>query len=151
LARDDRGKVVLPPVSQVGLVVADIEKAVDYYTSILGIGPFQIHDIALDDVMLHGRSVKTRFKMAAARSGQVEIELIQPVVSDNPYAEFLNSKGEGVHHLRFDVDDLDSIAAEWAEEGIEPFFGQEIPGVCKFAYFNTDKIGGMVVELIQWG
>ena len=147
----NKGKVVLPPVSHVALVVNDIEKAVEYYTSTLGIGPFQIHEIALEGVLLYGKPVETRLKVASTRSGQVEIELIQPVEGDNPYTEFLISKGEGLHHLAFKVGDLDGIAAEWAKEGIRPFFSQEYPGIAKFAYFNTDKIGGVIVELFQQG
>ncbi len=151
MAHHSGGTVQLPPVSHVALVVKDIEKTAEYYTSTLGIGPLEAQEVALDGVIFHGRPVKTRFKVASARSGQVEIEMIQPVEGDSPYAEFLNSKGEGLHHLAFDVDDLDSIAAEWAKEGIKPFFSQEFPGVAKFAYFNTDRLGGVVVELFQHG
>lgn len=150
MAKQQRPRVKLPPVEQIGIVVKDIEKTADYYTSTFGIGPFQIQDIALDDVMLYGRSVKTKFKIAFAHSGQVEIELIQPVEGDNPYIEFLSSRGEGLQHLRFRVDDLDGMLAELAEEGIEPTFYHRFSdfGIA-FAYLNTDKIGGVVFELIE--
>jgi len=71
------------------------------------------------------------------------------VEGKNIYTEFLDSKGEGLHHLGFLVDDLDAMLAELAKEGIEPVFHKGYPGRgVAFAYLNSDKVGGVMFELI---
>ena len=141
------GKVVLPPVSQVGIVVRDIEKATEYYTATFGIGPFSIREVDMDGVMLRGKPVSTKIKAAFAQSGPLQIEFIQPVEGENIYTEFLASKGEGLHHLGFRVDDMEGMLAALAKEGIEPVFHRNY-GFFAFAYLNTDKIGGVMFELL---
>jgi len=141
------GKVTLPPVSQVGIVVRDIERTAEYYTSTFGIGPFSIIDVDMEGVILRGKPISTKIKAAFAQSGPLQIEFIQPVEGDNIYTEFLASKGEGLHHLGFQVDDMDAMLAELAKEGIEPIFHHNY-GFMAFAYLNTDKIGGVIFELL---
>jgi len=141
------GKVKLPPVSQVGIVVRDIERTAEYYTSTFGIGPFSIIDVDMEGVILRGKPISTKIKAAFAQSGPLQIEFIQPVEGDNIYTEFLASKGEGLHHLGFQVDDMDAMLAELAKEGIEPIFHHNY-GFMAFAYLNTDKIGGVIFELL---
>jgi len=141
------GKVVLPPVSQVGIVVKDIERAAEYYTSTFGIGPFTIIDVDMEGVILQGKPIRLKIKAAFAQSGPLQIELIQPVEGENIYTEFLASKGEGLHHLAFQVDDLETMLAALAKKGIKPIFHHNY-GFGAFAYLNTDKIGGVMFELL---
>ena len=146
----NKGKVVMPPVSQIGIVVRDIEKTAEYYYSTFGIGPFSIQEVKLDGAMLRGKPTTTTIKVAFAQSGPVQVELIQSLDGENIYTEFLASRGEGLHHLGFQVDDLDGMLAEFAKEGIEPVFYQSFPGFgIPFAYLNTDKIGGVTYELLR--
>ena len=144
----NKGKVVLPPVSQVGIVVKDIEKTAEYYYTTFGIGPFSIQEVKMEGVMLRGRPITAKIKVAFAQSGPVQIEIIQPLEGENIYTEFLDSKGEGLHHLRFRVNDLDGIVAELAKQGIEPIFNLKMPRV-SVAYLDSDKIGGVIFELSQ--
>jgi methylmalonyl-CoA/ethylmalonyl-CoA epimerase len=142
-------RVKLPPVQQVCIVVEDMDRAIEYYRSIFGIGPFRVMDIDLEDVLQRGKPISTKIKVAFARSGPLQVELIQPVKGENIYTEFLDSKGEGLHHLGFRVDDLDAMLAELAKEGIEPVFYKAYPDAgAVFAYLNSDKIGGVMFELI---
>ncbi|MBM3132011.1 MAG: hypothetical protein FJZ95_03125 [Chloroflexi bacterium] len=142
--------VALPPVEQIGIVVKDIEKAVEYYTSTFGWGPFTIQEHAMKGPLYRGKPTDCRLKLAIARSGTIEIELIQVLEGETPHTEFLREKGEGLHHLRFRVDDLNAMLTELAREGIEPLWYQSLPkfGV-SFAYLDTDKIGGVIMELIE--
>jgi len=143
----DIGTGKLPPVSQVGIVVNDIEKTAEYYSSTFGIGPFSIVDVNMDGAILRGNPVKTTIKAGFAQSGPIQIELIQPVEGDNIYTEFLQSKGEGLHHLGFQVDDMQSLLAGFAERGIQPVFQRDF-GVMAFAYLDTDRVGGVMFELL---
>jgi len=150
MAKGQRPTVSLPPVNQICIVVKDIDRAVEYFSSIYGLGPFRTVDISLEGALLRGRRVNTKIKAAFTRSGPIQIELIQPVEGENIYTEFLESKGEGVHHLGFHVDNLDSMLAELAKEGIEPLFYHSLPQFgAAFAYVASDRIGGVIFELIE--
>jgi len=150
MAKQQKPRVKLPPVQQVCIVVKDIDRAIEYYTSTFGMGPFRIGDVDMEGVLLRGKPTSTKIKVALAESGPLQVELIQPVEGQNIYTEFLDSKGEGLHHLGFQVDDLDAILAELAKEGIEPVFYHSFPDLgIAFAYLNTDRIGGVIFELIE--
>ncbi len=142
-------KIKLPPVEQIGIVVKELDQAIDYYTSIFGWGPFQIRDLNLDGYTYRGKKGNCRLKLALYQSGSVEIELIQVLEGETPHTDFLKEKGEGLQHLRFRVDDLDETLAKLNEAGIQPIFHQRLaPGVA-FAYINSDKIGGIMFELFE--
>lgn len=140
--------IVLPPVSQVGIVVRDIEKTVALYYSTFGIGPFAIvPEVKFEGVILRGSPINAKIKVAFAQSGPLQIELIQPLEGENIYTEFLDTRGEGLHHLGFQVDDFDSMLAEFKSKDIEPVFWLNL-GWMAFAYLNTETIGGVMFELL---
>lgn len=150
MAKEQEPRVKLPPVDQIGIVVEDVDKAVEFYSSVFGWGPFEIREFDNRGFIYRGRPVDCRLKMGFVRSGSVEIELIQVLEGEAPYTDFLREKGEGLHHLRFQVDDLDGMVAELAREGIEPEFHKSFPELgIKFAYLSSDKIGGVIFELIE--
>jgi len=142
--------VKLPPVEQVGIVVKDIEKTIEFYESVLGLGPFKVYDYGEMEYTFRGRPARSRMKIAFAKSGPLEIELIQVLSGETPHSEFLAERGEGLHHLRFHVDDLDGMLAELAKEGIEPVWWKKLPELgISFAYLDSDKTGGVILELIE--
>jgi len=143
-------EVKLPPVSQVGIVVNDMDAAIDYYCSVFGWGPFKVAELEMKGVNYRGRSIDCRVKLARARHGEIEIELIQSLEGDTPYADFVREKGEGLHHLGIWVDDLHSTLAKLEKEGIHPVFHKYYPDInFGFAYLDSDRIGGVMLELIQ--
>ena len=150
MAKEQKPRVKLPPVQQACIVVKDIDRAIEYYTSTFGMGPFSVLDVDMEGVLLRGKPISAKIKVAFADSGPLQIELIQPVEGKSIYTEFLDSKGEGLHHLAFQVDDLDALLAELSKEGIEPIWHQRLPqfGIA-FAYLNTARIGGVIFELIE--
>jgi methylmalonyl-CoA/ethylmalonyl-CoA epimerase len=150
MTEEQEPRVKLPPVQQVGIVVEDMDKAVEHYASTFGIGPFRVIDGSMEGVLWRGKPINVKLKVAFARSGPLQVELIQPVGGKNIYTEFLESNGEGLHHLGFQVDDLEAMLVEFAKDGIQPIFHQSLPHLgIAFAYLNTDKIGGVIFELIE--
>lgn len=140
----------LPPVYQLGYVVRDIERACEFYEATYGVGPFQvIPEVIMDGAILRGQPIDTRIKVAFAKSDKVEIEFIQPLQGQNLYTEFLDAKGDGIHHLGFVVDDMNAWKAQFAARGFEPVFHRDM-GVMEFAYFDTSVVGGLMLELLQW-
>ena len=139
-------KLMLPPVSQVGIVVKDVAKSVKFYSSVLGIGPWTIRDYKVEGATLRGKTTNFEVRVGFAQSGQVQIELVQPLAGETPHAEFLRQEGEGLHHLCFYVENLEDKLAQLSRQGIKPFFyysGTE----ANFHYFDNIKMGGVMIEL----
>ena len=89
-------------IVQLSIVVRDIEKSMEEYWKILGIGPWDIYTFSQEtvrDFSLHGQPVKKPFEfmLAVATIGNMQCELIQPVEGSTPYESFLKEKGEGIH------------------------------------------------------
>ena len=141
--------VRLPPVEQIGIVVKDVDQAVEYFTSTFGWGPFKIREGEQKGFTYDGQTGDCRLKMAFARSGGVEIELIQVLEGETPHSDFLRRHGEGMQHLRFRVDDCDATVAALANEGVDPLWHQKFPGIAAFAYMKDDKTSGLTVELFE--
>ncbi len=140
----------LPPLSQVGIVVRDIDRTAAFYHSTFGIGPFGIiPEVKFEGALLRGRPATISIKVAFAQSGPVQIELIQPLEGESIYTEFLASKGEGLHHLGFEVDDFHAWLAHFKSKGIEPVFWHDM-GWMAFAYLGTDSVGGVIIELLWY-
>ncbi len=142
--------MTLPPVGQIGIVVQDVEKVAAYYHDVFGWGPFQIMEVDLSESTYNGKKSNGRLKVAFAQSGPVEIELIQVLEGQMPHSDFLSQKGEGLQHLRFQVDDLDAVLADLAKRDIHPIWYWSLPEMgMKFTYIDSDKIGGVMFELFE--
>lgn len=145
--KEIKEKLDLPTVTQVGVVVRDMDKAIAYY-EMLGLGPFVRPEISYTDVLYHGRTVSNAWLMGFCSLGQIEMELIQPVSGPTIYRDFLEMKGEGIHHLGFDVQDMDARLAKYQKMGIRVLQSGRTP-VGGFAYLDTLATGGVIFELIQ--
>ncbi len=147
---DQESGVKLPPVDHVGVVVKDVDKAIAFYQR-LGWGPFKVmEDVPMEGYTFKGKTQDCRLKLAFAKIGELELELIQVLEGETPHSEFLREKGEGLQHLRCTVDDVDGTIAELAKDGIEPVFSKKVEGMGTiFAYLNTDQVGGVMLELLN--
>jgi methylmalonyl-CoA/ethylmalonyl-CoA epimerase len=142
----EKPRVSLPALDQIGIVVKDVDKAVEYYSSVFGLGPFYVREVKLENTSYRGRLSGARLKLAFALSGPLEIELIQVLEGDTVHSEFLSQKGEGLHHLRFRVEGLNDALAQLAKDGIEPVWRN---GDGSVACVNSDKIGGVMFEIVE--
>jgi methylmalonyl-CoA/ethylmalonyl-CoA epimerase len=105
-----RAQLKLPPIDQVGFVVRDMEAALKLYEPLFG--PFSTMDSGEFEYDYRGEKDVSSLKLAFGRSGDVEIELIQWVSGRTPHKEFIDAGREGMHHLRFRVDNLDEKVGE---------------------------------------
>ncbi len=138
-----------PPTTHLGIVVKDIEKTVEYYTSMFDIGPLTIHELSLPKCMLYGKPAPSRFKVSRAKMGSVELELIQVLEGAELHAEFLRTKGEGLHHtgIRFDdFDTYDRLVTALYNRGLKSLLTSKEPGL-DIVYFDTRTAGGVIFEL----
>ena len=88
--------------------------------------------------------LKARFRFT--KIGPEPIELIAPVEGETLYKQFLETNGEGIQHVAFTVDDLDRETKKMREKGIPVILSDRRES---FAYFDTRKIGGIIIELMQ--
>jgi catechol 2,3-dioxygenase-like lactoylglutathione lyase family enzyme len=149
----ERKGMTLPPVSQIGVVVRDLKKAMEYYSRVFGIGPFQEFVFAPEKHWLRGRPMPIKLNIAMAQMGPVLLELIEPVEGDAPHRWFLEKKGEGLQHLGFFVDNYDEWKEYCKEQGIEVLMEAETYveglGQVRGAYMESDNPGGILFEFIE--
>jgi catechol 2,3-dioxygenase-like lactoylglutathione lyase family enzyme len=144
----------LPPLVQIGIVVRDVQKAVEYYTRVFGIGPWEIRDISLGPERCWVRGKPFTIKShpdAFAQLGPIQIELVQPP-EDGIHRWFLDEKGEGLHHLCFRVDNYDAWMDHLKQQGIEILMNvvfDHPEGPMRAAYVESDKTGGVLFEFIE--
>ena len=99
------------------------------------------------ETMLLKESGTKESKIAQMEAWGIRFELIQPVEGKSIFTEFLEKRGEGVHHLDYLVDDVDEATAVMAKKGFKPVFSGKYADGGAFAHFDTDKTGGTTVEL----
>ena len=134
----------------VGVVVRDIKKTIEYLEA-LGIGTFGMPDGSpyveeSFEGMLHGRPVEWKLRISYARVGNSELELLEPCGGESVHQEFLDSRGEGLHHIGYLVDDVPAEIAKLAEHGIE-VLTSGAGEAASFAYFETGAVGGIIIEV----
>ncbi len=121
------------------VVVRSIEAALPFHRDVLGLALEQVLDIEAD-----------RVRIAFLGVGESKVELVEPTDDTTGVARFLASKGEGVHHVCYEVADLAAALARMAGDGIElidraPRRGAEGP----VAFVHPRSGHGVLVELIE--
>jgi methylmalonyl-CoA epimerase len=82
--------------------------------------------------------------------GGVDIELLEPITSEGLNAEFLRDRGEGVHHMAFQVDNLDAAVAAAVEQGAQVILGPtEGARGKRIVFLAGDELGGTIIELLE--
>ena len=148
---DEPEKLKIQQVYQICVVVKDIRKAMEHYWKVLGIGPWQLYTFQppdLTDTMFRGKPEPFSMKLASARVGSLEWELIQPLEGQSAYREFLEQRGEGLHHVAVTVDDFDKTVAALEKQGIGILMSGKFRGAM-FVYMDTEKVLGTLTELCK--
>jgi len=143
-----RNALGLPEADQLCIVVKNLRETAAYYEAVLGIGPFVFPHIEYDEVTYRGKPSRGYWEMAFARLGAFELELACPVRPPSIYDDFLREHGEGLHHVGFDVKDLEEVLGKAETQGIAVLMrGRTRTG--GFAHLDTRRLGGTIFEIIQ--
>ena len=105
---------------QIALVVRDLEATMRTYVHEYGIGPWEIYEFNPDTVaemVKDGEPAEYALRIAVTMVGSVQWELIQPLDDRSMYAEFLATKGEGLHHVAVGVPSYERGARHHARQG----------------------------------
>jgi methylmalonyl-CoA/ethylmalonyl-CoA epimerase len=132
------------------VVVKDIQKSVDLYSKAFGLKFEEIAEHQLPpDVITRGKPTPYTMKVSFAQMGPVRLEMVQVVEGECIYTEFLREHGEGIHHLGFEVEDLEKEVAKAESQGLELICYLKMVGIMAFAHFDADKTSGVRIELVQ--
>jgi methylmalonyl-CoA/ethylmalonyl-CoA epimerase len=146
-------KLGLPPVNQIGVVVKDMNKAIEYYSSLFGIGTFTVYEFVPEKHWFMEEASYLKILMGKAQWGDIEWELLQPIEGKSLHKEFLETNGEGLHHLGFNIRNYDEMFDKFLEAGFKPVMRAEsyvetYKGFLKACYFDTRRVGGVLFEII---
>lgn len=127
-------------IEHIGIAVKDLDQANDLYEKILGVGHYKVEEV-------ESESVKTSF----FKVGESKIELLEGIGDDNAISKFIEKKGEGIHHIAFDVDDIVTEMNRLEKEGFvllneKPKHGADNKLVCFVHPKTTNKV---LIELCQ--
>lgn len=125
-------------VDHIGIAVRSLENSLPYYTDILGLKLIHIEEVDSEKV-----------RVAFIDSGNVKIELLQPIDETSTIHTFIEKRGEGIHHVAFGVKNIQERLDELKEKGIRLI--QEIPkrgaGGAEVAFIHPKSSGGVLYEL----
>jgi methylmalonyl-CoA/ethylmalonyl-CoA epimerase len=126
-------------INHVAIAVNDLDSSLFFWRDVLG--------LTLDHVE---QVPSQKAKVAFFPVGDSEIELVQPTDPESGVGKFLESRGPGIHHLCFEVDDIDASLAVMQEKGVQLINKEplELPGR-KLAFVHPKSTGGVLVELYQ--
>lgn len=145
----------IPRIHQIALVVRDLDAAMRAYWERFRIGPWAIFTFdptTVREMTYRGRQQDYAMRIAFARSGDVQVELIQSLRGPNLYEEHLQRHGEGLHHVGVPVPDLGEAIRQMEALGytlLQSGRGTGIAGDGGYAYFDTDGPLAAIVELIE--
>jgi catechol 2,3-dioxygenase-like lactoylglutathione lyase family enzyme len=150
--REEIPEPVFTDTLQVALVVRDLDAALHTFVYEYGVRPWRIMEMgpgAIDDLVHNDEPAEFSMRIALAKIGNVEWELIQPTDDKGPYAEFLATKGEGLHHIGMAVRDYDEALARLREKGHNALIGGVYQGI-RLSYMSTDRDLGAITEIFDF-
>jgi catechol 2,3-dioxygenase-like lactoylglutathione lyase family enzyme len=140
---------------QIGVVVKDLDKTIQLLTQVFGMGPFRTIDwppAGRTDIekFYYGQPGDFTARMAFTELGPVELELIQPVSGQSIWADFLEQHGGGIHHIRFNVTDMEPVVEYLAGQGIQVAqMGSGLRPGTQWANFDTEGTIGFTIEVMK--
>lgn len=142
-------------IAQVAFVVENLERIVEQYHRVFGIGPWHFYTYGkplVQRMSYRGRDADYQMRVALSYFGPMRVELIQPTRGPTIYHEFISRHGYGVQHFGLLVDDMQTALAEAAAAGYSVVMdgsGFGLDGDGHYAYLDTEDGLGVMYELIQ--
>ena len=141
-------------IGQVSTVVRDLEVAMKGYMQTAGIGPWNVYTNSAPPLrcIYRGHPANYKVRVAIARSDQLQMELIQYLEGESIHRDFLASGREGLEHVGVFVLDLSQALVPYKKMGIgilQQGAGLGMSGDGCYAYLDTEKMIGTILELIQ--
>lgn len=125
-------------ISHLGVAVRDLDESREFYRSVLG--------LESSEPIIGGEGT---IKVSMVHTGNTIIELLQPIGNDGVMAKFLEKKGEGFHHICYEVDDIQAEIASAKSKGLE-VLGEPKPGAEGLtAFLHPRDTHGILIEFVE--
>ncbi|MCP3176084.1 MAG: methylmalonyl-CoA epimerase [Desulfuromonadales bacterium] len=127
-------------INHIGIAVKSLESALPLYRDVMGMAFEGTEEVA-----------EQKVRVAFLAVGESRIELLEPTSEDSPVAKFLEKNGEGVHHLAYQVDNLDAVLADLAAQGVRLIDEKPRRGAhgTRIAFLHPKATGGVLTELCE--
>ncbi len=127
-------------IDHIGIAVKDIKKATETYSKVLNASPTKSETV-------ESEKVETVF----FQTGESKVELLGPTADDSVIAKYVEKKGEGIHHIAFEVDDIHAELARLRQEGFTVLNEKPKNGADNklVAFVHPKDNHGVLIELCQ--
>lgn len=131
---------MLKKINHIAIAVKNIEEAAGFYKDVMGLTLSGVEVVAAQ-----------KTKVGFFKIGESNIELVQPAEPDSPLVKFLEAKGQGIHHICFEVDDVEAEVKAYLEKGATMVDQKPRPGAhnSKVAFVHPKSSGGVLIELCE--
>jgi len=140
------------PITQVACVVRDLRASMEAYHRALGWGPWQVYEHkppVLHHTEYRGRPAEFTMLGAEVQAGPIVFELLQPLEGPSIYRDWLDERGEGLHHvavMRHTPEEATETKRRFADMGAEVMMGGRIGEAIEFFYLDTEPLLKIIVE-----
>ena len=133
---------MLTKINHIGIAVKSLEDSLPFYRDNLGMSFAGIEVVADQKV-----------RVAMLQVGESKIELLEPTADDSPVARFIEKNGTGIHHIAYEVPDIEAAIARLTEEGVRMIDQKPRCGAhdTRIAFLHPKSSGGVLTELCQCG
>ncbi|MDR0455018.1 MAG: methylmalonyl-CoA epimerase [Deferribacteraceae bacterium] len=130
---------MLTKIAHIGVAVSNLQEALAFYKAV-GIEPSHIEDVPSQKV-----------KVAFITIGDVHIELLEPSSPESPIAGFLDKRGQGMHHIAYEVRDIHTVLKTLKDKGIKLINETPVEGAHEMmvAFVHPKSASGVLTELCQ--
>jgi methylmalonyl-CoA/ethylmalonyl-CoA epimerase len=134
---------------QIGIVVKSVDESIKYFQQMFGFKDFEVRNVDFPTATYYSKVAGYKGRRGFFYLGPIQIELIECVSGKTIQEDFLKEKGEGLNHLGFRVDDLEQAKKDAEKAGLHVIQSFTRPDGTGFAFIDSDKIGGVIFEMIQ--
>ena len=131
---------MITKIDHVAIVVKNLDEAIEVYEKVLGVKPVKVETVP-------DQGVKAAL-LPVGKGG--EIELLEPIDPESGVGRFLERRGEGLHHVTFEVDNVEEEIKSMMAKGMELIDKQPRMGLAgKIAFMHPKSTRGVLIELAQ--
>jgi len=133
---------MLTKINHIGIAVVSLDATLPFYRDNLSMGFAGIEEVA-----------EQKVRVAMLQVGESKIELLEPTSPDSPIAKFLEKNGPGIHHIAYEVDDIEAAIAKLTEDGMRMIDSVPRNGAhgTRIAFVHPKSSNGVLTELCQCG
>ncbi len=133
---------MLTKINHIGIAVKSLDETIPFYRDNLGMAFMGIEEV-----------IEQKVKVAMLQVGESKIELLEPTSEDSPVAKFIEKNGPGIHHVAYEVSDIEAAIAKLMADGVRMIDEKPRAGAhgTRIAFVHPKSSNGVLTELCQCG